>query len=98
HPDAGSGARVRHDGPPYAGRSRRRDDGMSRQRARIVLQAHATRSRVALALLLHGRARGPRELTGPWGVLIGSVLLAVVSVVAVLVATRVGVLLEQRNR
>ncbi|MTD15259.1 hypothetical protein GIS00_15055 [Nakamurella sp. YIM 132087] len=69
---------------------------MTSTRARIILQAHATRTATALALLLHGRDRGPRDLRKPLGAVIGSVIIAVVIVIAVAVGTRVGAMLDAR--
>lgn len=69
---------------------------MSRARPRLVLQAHAARSATAVALLLHARDRGPRDLRSPFGALIGSGVLALVMVVAVVVATRIGALTGTR--
>jgi hypothetical protein len=46
-----------------------------------------------VALLLHARGRGAKEMRSPFGALIGSLLLAVVMVVAVVVGHRIGVLI-----
>ena len=66
---------------------------MSRTRPKVVLQAHAARSATALALLLHARERGPRDLRSPFAALIGSLVLALVIVVAVVLGTRIGALI-----
>jgi hypothetical protein len=65
----------------------------TRSRAKLVLEAHAARSATAVALLLHARGRGAKEMRSPFGALIGSLLLAVVMVVAVVVGHRIGVLI-----
>lgn len=68
---------------------------MNQTRPRVVLQAHATRSLTALALLLHARDRGPRDLRKPFNTLLASFVVAVVIVVAVAVAGRVGAVIQQ---
>lgn len=69
---------------------------MTRPRPKVVLQAHATRSLTALALLLHARDRGPRDLPKPLNSLLASLVVAVVIVVAVAVGDRVGALIGQQ--
>ena len=44
----------------------------SRSRAKLVLEAHAARSANAVALLLHARDRGAKEMRSPFGALMGS--------------------------
>ncbi len=66
-------------------------------RPRAVLQAHATRARAALALLLHARDRGPRDMRNPLGSLIGSMVVAVVIVVVAVVGARIGMLIGPRE-
>jgi hypothetical protein len=66
---------------------------MNQTRPKVVLQAHATRSLTALALLLHARDRGPRDLRKPLNTLLASLVVAVVIVAAVAVAGRVGAIL-----
>lgn len=68
---------------------------MTQTRAKVVLQAHATRSLTALALLLHARDRGPRELRKPLNALVGSLVIAVVIVAAVAIGSRVGAMIAQ---
>lgn len=63
---------------------------MSDPRPKIILQAHATRSAVAMALLLHGHDRSPRDAKKPMTALIAGLVLAVVIVVGVYVASRLG--------
>lgn len=63
---------------------------MADPRPKIILQAHATRSRVALALLLHSKDRGSRDLKKPFGTLIASAVLAIVILVGFYVAGRLG--------
>ena len=65
-------------------------------RPKVVLQAHATRSLTALALLLHGRERGPRDMRKPFGTLLASLVIAVIIVVAVAVGGRVGAMIGQQ--
>ncbi|WP_157695333.1 hypothetical protein [Nakamurella panacisegetis] len=61
-----------------------------------MLQAHATRSLTALALLLHGWERGPRDMRKPFGTLIASVVIAAIIVLAVAVGGRVGAMIGRR--
>lgn len=68
---------------------------MNQTRPKVVLQAHATRSLTALALLLHARDRGPRDVRKPLNTLVASFVVAVVIVVAVAVAGRVGAVIQQ---
>ncbi|WP_029137921.1 hypothetical protein [Nakamurella lactea] len=63
---------------------------MSDPRPKIILQAHATRSKVALAVLLHSKDRGARDLKKPFGALIAGAVLAVVILVGFYVAGRLG--------
>jgi hypothetical protein len=65
-------------------------------RPKVILQAHATRSATALALLLHGRDRGPRDLRKPFGALLAGSLIAIVIVLSVAIGGRVGALLTQQ--
>jgi hypothetical protein len=68
---------------------------MSRTRPKVVLQAHATRSLTALALLLHARDRTSRDMRKPLNTLLASVVVALVIVVAVAVGDRVGAVIGQ---
>jgi hypothetical protein len=68
---------------------------MTQTRPKVVLQAHATRSLTALALLLHARDRGARDMRKPLNSLLASLVVAVVIVVAVAVGGRVGALIGQ---
>ena len=67
---------------------------MNQTRPKVVLQAHATRSLTALALLLHARDRGPRDLRKPLNTLLASFVVAVVIVAAVAVGGRVGAMIQ----
>jgi hypothetical protein len=67
---------------------------MTQPRPKVVLQAHATRSLIALTLLLHGRERSPRDHRKPLAALIGSLVVALIIVVAVAVGSRVGAMLQ----
>ena len=69
---------------------------MNQLRPKVVLQAHATRARTALALLLHARDRGPRDMRNPVMSLVASVVVAVVIVVVAVVGARIGTLIGQR--
>ena len=69
---------------------------MNASRPKVVLQAHATRSLAGIALLLHARDRGPRDMRKPFGTLIASLLVAVVLVLAVAVGSRVGTMIGHR--
>ncbi|MET3805632.1 hypothetical protein ABIB25_002636 [Nakamurella sp. UYEF19] len=68
---------------------------MNQIRPKVILQAHATRSLTALALLLHARDRGPRDMRKPLNTLIASLVVAIVIVVAVAVGGRIGSLIGQ---
>jgi len=48
---------------------------MTDPNSRVVVQAHALRKATALAALLHGSRRGPRDLKHPYAVLVVSLLL-----------------------
>jgi hypothetical protein len=61
-------------------------------RPKIVLQAHATRSAVALAILMHGRDRNARDARKPFGLLLIGVIIAVVILVAVYITTKIAAL------
>lgn len=67
---------------------------MADTRPKVVLQAHATRTAAALALLLHGRDRGPRDMRGPFGALIAGAVVAVVILLAIFIAGRIGTLVH----
>lgn len=67
---------------------------MAEIRPKIILQAHATRTAIALALLLHGRDRGPRDMRPAFGPLIAGVVVAVVILLAIFIAGRVGTLIH----
>ena len=69
---------------------------MNQPRPRVVLQAHATRARTAVALLLHARDRAPRDVRNPLSSLIASLVVAVVIVVVAVVGARIGLLLGRR--
>ena len=64
-------------------------------RPRVILQAHATRSATALALLLHARDRGPREMRRPHAALVASFVVAVGIVAAMAIGNRVGLMLNR---
>jgi hypothetical protein len=68
---------------------------VNQTRPAVILQAHATRSLTALALLLHARDRGARDLRKPLNSLVASLLLAVVIVGTAAVAARVGSIIQQ---
>lgn len=63
---------------------------MSDPRPKIILQAHATRSAVAQALLLHAHDRSSRELKKPFGALIAGTVVAIVILIAFYIAGRIG--------
>lgn len=69
---------------------------MSDPRPKIILQAHATRSAVAQALLLHAHDRSPREAKKPMTALIAGLVLAVVIVIGFYVASKIGSLPKRR--
>lgn len=63
-------------------------------KGRVVIEAHALRRTTALAALLHGSRRGPRELKRPYALLLVSVLLGVLLLVAVWAVHRLSGLLH----
>ena len=65
---------------------------MSDLRPKIVLQAHATRSAVAMAVLLHGHDRNARDARRPFGALLIGLIIAAVILVAVYITTKIGAL------
>ena len=67
---------------------------MAEARPKVVLQAHATRAAIALALLLHGGERGPRDMRKPFGPLIAGVVVAAVILLAIFLAGRIGSLIH----
>jgi hypothetical protein len=67
---------------------------MAELRPKVVLEAHATRTAIALALLLHGRDRGPRDRRTPFGPLLAGVVVAAVILLAIFIAGRIGTLLH----
>ena len=67
---------------------------MAEARPKVVLQAHATRAATAMALLLHAGDRGPREARKPFGALIAGVVVAVVILLAIFIAGRLGSALQ----
>jgi hypothetical protein len=62
-------------------------------KGRVVIEAHALRRAAALAVLLHGSRRGPRDMKRPYVTLVVSALLGVLLLVAVWAAHRLGGLL-----
>jgi hypothetical protein len=68
---------------------------MPDNRARVIIEAHALRRTTALAALLHGSRRGPRELKRPYATLVMSVLLGALLLVAVWALHRLGGLLHR---
>ena len=67
---------------------------MAEARPKVILQAHATRAATALALLLHGRDRGPRDMRKPFGPLIAGAAVAVVILLGIFIAGRIGTLVH----
>ena len=67
---------------------------MTETRPKVILQAHATRAAIALALLLHGSDRSPRDMRKPFGPLIAGVAVAVVILLAIFIAGRIGSLIH----
>ncbi len=66
-------------------------------RSRIVVEAHALRAATAIAALLHGSRRSPRELSRPVARLVGSIVVGAVLLLAVWAATKIGTLLAERR-
>jgi hypothetical protein len=62
-------------------------------KVRVVVEAHALRRATAMAALLHGSRRGPRELKRAYATLVVSLLLGVLLLVAVWAAHRLNGLL-----
>jgi hypothetical protein len=71
---------------------------MAEAKGRVVVEAHALRKATALAALLHGSRRGPRELRRPYALLAVSVLLGLMLLVTVWATHRIGDLLHQQQR
>jgi hypothetical protein len=67
---------------------------MADSKGKVVIEAHALRKATALAALLHGSRRGPRELKRPFVTLMVGVGLGVVLLVVVWAANRIGALLH----
>ncbi len=63
---------------------------MAEPRPKVILQAHATRAATAMALLLHAGDRGPREIRKPFGPLIAGAVVAIVILLAIFIAGRLG--------
>lgn len=64
---------------------------------KVVLQAHAIRTRTALAILLHAGDRGPRSLRNPLASLLGGVVVAVLIILAVVVGGQLSDVLPDRG-
>lgn len=67
------------------------------QSAKVILQAHATRTATALALLLHGRERGPREAKSSYAPVVVGLVITLLMVVVTAIAIRVGILIAARR-
>lgn len=67
-------------------------------RARVVVEAHALRKSTAMAALLHGSRKGPRDLKRPFAALIVSLVLGALLLLAFWGISRVGDLLQQQRR
>lgn len=70
---------------------------MSAPSPKVILQAHATRSAIALKLLLHGRDRSPLDRRSALSPFVLGILLTVVSLTAAAIAHRVGALVAARG-
>jgi hypothetical protein len=64
--------------------------------ARVVVEAHVLRRNTALAALLHGSKRGPRELRRPYATLVVSLLLGGLLLVGVWAGHRISGLLHRQ--
>ncbi len=69
---------------------------MAEARPKVILQAHATRAATAVALLLHAGDRGPRDLRKPFGALIAGLVVAIVILVVIFIAGRLGTVLQHQ--
>lgn len=67
-------------------------------KGRVVVEAHALRKATAMAALLHGSRRTPRDLKRPVSLLLVSAILAVLLVIAFWGVSRVGDLMQQQKR
>lgn len=81
-------------GPGRPTRSGSTTGARSEAKPKVVLQAHATRAATAMALLLHAGDRGPRDIRKPFGPLIAGVVVAVVILLAIFIAGRMGSLTQ----
>jgi hypothetical protein len=71
---------------------------MADAKSRVVVEAHALRKATAMAALLHGSRRGPRDLKRPFATLVVSLLLGALLLAAFWGINRVGDLLQQQRR
>jgi hypothetical protein len=62
-------------------------------KGKVVVEAHALRRATAMAALLHGSRRGPRELKRPYAALLVGTLLGVALLVVIWAVQRIGGLL-----
>jgi hypothetical protein len=69
---------------------------MPESKGRLVIEAHALRRATALAVLLHGSRRGPRELKRPYATLVVSLALGALLLLGVWAAYRIGGLLHHK--
>lgn len=70
---------------------------MPETRSRVVVEAHALRKATAMAALLHGSRRTPRDLRRPLSLLIVSAILGALLLVAFWGVDRVGDLQRQKR-
>lgn len=67
-------------------------------RGRVVVEAHALRKATAMAALLHGSRRTPRDLKRPLSLLVVSAILGTLLLVVSWGVDRVGDLIQQQRR
>jgi hypothetical protein len=71
---------------------------MPDNKGKVVVEAHALRTATAMAALLHGSRKGPRDLKRPVSLLIVSAIVGALLLVAFWGISRVGSLLQQQKR
>ncbi|MFC7547915.1 hypothetical protein [Plantactinospora sp. GCM10030261] len=71
---------------------------MADSKDKVVVQAHGLRTTTALAALLHGSRRGPRELRRPYAAIIASLVIGALLLVGVWAVSTIADLLAEQRR
>jgi hypothetical protein len=64
---------------------------------KVVLQAHATRSVVAMTLLLHGRERGPLQRRSVLAPMVAGLVLTILIMAGIAISVRVATIIASRG-